>query len=96
VADQVRRRGLGQGNVVIAVSSAQRAGRRLASPQQLCGRVIAHRVQQPVADRSDVVGLEQALVDQRGEPIEDADRGVEAGARHRLGAVEVKPARKHR
>ena len=96
VADQVRRRSLGQGEVVIAVRGAQRAGRRLASRQQLCACVVAHGLQQPVADRSDVVGLEQALVDQRGEPIEDADRGVEAGACHRLGAVEVKPARKHR
>jgi hypothetical protein len=96
VADQVRRRGLGQGKVVIPVSGAQRAGRRPASRQQLCSCVVAYGLPQSVADRSDVVGLEQVLVDQRGEPIEDAKRGVEAGARHRLGAVKVKTARKHR
>ena len=89
----MRRRCLGESQVVVAVRRPHRLGHHVAPRQQLPGRVVADALQQPVPVVG-VIPLDQTLVHERQDLIEH--RSVLPGDGDEVGAVEVKPAGEHR
>ena len=86
--------GLGEGEVVLAVSRRRRGG--IAGLREFLARVVANRFQHAVAHAFvALVGHHQRLVDQRCHEVEHVGRLQRLGTADLLGGLEVETADEH-